>query len=94
MGAASPADNIRVVGINPGPIATERLETIMQKRAQDLLGDAEQMARDVQAAAVRPRRQAGRNRHMVAFLASDLSAYTTGTVITIDAGAASKGNAI
>jgi len=40
MGAASPADNIRVVGINPGPIATERLKTIMQKRAQDRLGDA------------------------------------------------------
>jgi len=27
--------------------------------------------------------------HTVAFLASDLSAYTTGTVITIDAGASS-----
>ena len=40
MGAASPADNIRVVGINPGPVATERLETIMQKRAQYQLGDA------------------------------------------------------
>src|SRR5262249_707769 len=38
IGSASPADNIRVVGINPGPIATERLQTIMQKRAQDLLG--------------------------------------------------------
>src|SRR6187401_1498030 len=38
MGAASPADNIRVVGINPGPIATERLEMIMQKRAQYQLG--------------------------------------------------------
>ena len=62
MGAASPADNIRVVGVNPGPIGTERLETIMQKRAQDLLGDSEPMAGDVQAATVRPRRQTGRNR--------------------------------
>ena len=30
MGAASPADNIRVVGMNPGPIATERLEDVMR----------------------------------------------------------------
>ena len=28
---------------------------------------------------------------MVAFLASDLSAYTTGTIITIDGGAANRG---
>ena len=89
MGAASPADNIRVVGINPGPIATERLE-----RAQDRLGDASKW-RDMYKPL--PFGRAGKPEeiaHMVAFLASDLSAYTTGTVITIDAGAASKGNAI
>ena len=94
MGAASPADNIRIVGINPGPIATERLETIMQKRAQDRLGDASKW-RDMYKSL--PFHRAGRPEeiaHMVAFLASDLSAYTTGTVITIDAGAASKGNAV
>ena len=28
---------------------------------------------------------------MVAFLASDLSAYTSGTIITIDGGAANRG---
>jgi NAD(P)-dependent dehydrogenase (short-subunit alcohol dehydrogenase family) len=55
MGSASPADNICVVGINPGPIATDRLETIMQKRAQDLLGAAD-FAR-LCAAAVRARRE-------------------------------------
>jgi len=29
--------------------------------------------------------------NMVAFLASDLSAYTTGTVVTIDGGLANRG---
>jgi NAD(P)-dependent dehydrogenase (short-subunit alcohol dehydrogenase family) len=94
MGAASPADNIRVVGINPGPVATERLETIMQKRAQDLLGDA---TRFREMYSPLPFGRAGKPEeiaNMAAFLASDLSAYTTGTVFTIDAGAASKGNAI
>lgn len=94
MGAASPADNIRVVGINPGPIATERLETIMRKRAQDMFGDS---SRSCELYQPLPFGRAGKPEEiasMVAFLASDLSAYTTGTVITIDAGAASKGNAI
>ena len=94
MGAASPADNIRLVGINPGPIATERLETIMQKRAQDMFGDA---GRWRELYKPLPFGRAGKPEEiasMVAFLASDLSAYTTGTVITIDAGAASKGNSI
>ena len=62
MGSASPADNIRVVGINPGPIATERLETIMKKRAQDLFGDSNRWREMYARAAVRPRRQAGGNR--------------------------------
>ena len=82
MGAASPADNIRVVGINPGPIATERLETIMQKRAQDLLGDVSRWREMYKPL---PFGRAGKPEevaNMVAFLASDLSAYTTGTVIT------------
>ena len=94
MGSASPADNIRVVGINPGPIATERLETIMKKRAQDLFGDSNRW-REMYAPL--PFSRAGKPEeiaHMVAFLASDLSAYTTGTVITIDAGASNKGNIV
>ena len=94
LGSASPADKIRVVGINPGPIDTERLQTIMRKRAQDRLGDA---SRWLEMYTSLPFGRAGKPKEiadMVAFLASDLSAYTTGTVVTIDAGASSKGNAI
>src|SRR5579864_9234254 len=40
LGGAAPADNLRVVGINPGAIATDRLVTMMKKRAHDKLGDA------------------------------------------------------
>ncbi len=38
LGSASAADGIRVVGINPGPVATERHETIFRRRAADTLG--------------------------------------------------------
>jgi NAD(P)-dependent dehydrogenase (short-subunit alcohol dehydrogenase family) len=91
LGSASPADNIRVVGISPGPINTERLETLMRKRALDRFGDAEKWQELYRPL---PFGRAGRPdeiAHMAAFLASDLSGYTTGTVITIDGGVANKG---
>jgi NAD(P)-dependent dehydrogenase (short-subunit alcohol dehydrogenase family) len=91
LGGAASGDNLRVVGINPGAIATDRLVTIMKKRAQDQLGDArswEELMRPL------PYGRAGMPEEigwMVAFLASDRSAYTTGTIITIDGGAANRG---
>jgi len=91
LGGAAAADNLRVVGINPGAIATDRLVTMMQKRAQDRLGDA---ARWEELMKPLPFGRAGSSEEiawMVAFLASDKSAYTTGTIITIDGGAANRG---
>jgi 3-oxoacyl-[acyl-carrier protein] reductase len=91
LGGAASADNLRVVGINPGAIATDRLVTIMKKRAQDRLGDANKWEDLMQPL---PFNRAGTPEEigcMVAFLASDKSAYTTGTIITIDGGAANRG---
>jgi 3-oxoacyl-[acyl-carrier protein] reductase len=91
LGSSSPADNIRVIGINPGPIDTERLQSIMKKRAQTRFGDA---SRWLEMYAPLPFGRAGKPKEiadMAAFLASDLSAYTSGTIVTIDGGASSKG---
>ena len=91
MGAASSADNIRIVGVNPGPIETERLEGLMRKRALDQWGDAERW-RELHKPL--PFGRAGKPEevaHMVAFLASDLASYISGTVVTIDGGLASRG---
>jgi 3-oxoacyl-[acyl-carrier protein] reductase len=91
IGGAASADNLRVVGINPGAITTDRLVTIMQKRAQDRLGDASRWQELMKPL---PYGRAGTPEEvgwMTAFLASDKSAYTTGTIITIDGGAANRG---
>ena len=91
LGGSAGDDGLRVVGINPGAIATERLITIMKGRAKDRLGDEgrwEELMKPL------PMGRAGTAEEigvMVAFLASDLSAYTTGTIITIDGGAANRG---
>ena len=91
VGGAASTDNLRVVGINPGAIATERLVTIMKQRAQDRFGDANRWEELMKPL---PFGRAGRSEEigwMVAFLASDRSAYTSGTIVTIDGGAANRG---
>ena len=91
LGGAAAADNLRVVGINPGATATERLVGMMQRRAQNQLGDAnrwEELMRPLPFGRAGAPEEIGA---MVAFLASDRSSYTTGTIITIDGGAANRG---
>jgi len=91
MGGMSPRDNIRVVGVNPGPVLTERLVTLTKTRARDVLGDEsrweELMKGHAFGRAAKPEEIAA----MVAFVASDqVSGYTTGTIITIDGGGSSR----
>jgi NAD(P)-dependent dehydrogenase (short-subunit alcohol dehydrogenase family) len=77
-------DGMRVVGINPGPVATDRLETMMRGRAKTQLGDEarwkELLASMSFGRAATPEEIGS----AVAFLASPRSAYTTGTILTID----------
>ena len=39
LGGVSLDDGIRVVGVNPGPVATDRMVKMMKRRALDMLGD-------------------------------------------------------
>jgi NAD(P)-dependent dehydrogenase (short-subunit alcohol dehydrogenase family) len=90
LGGRSLADNIRVVGINPGPVATDRLITQQKTRARALLGDenryTELVGRMPRGRAAKPREIAD----MMAFLASERSGYTTGVIVTIDGGLSSN----
>ena len=91
LGGDSPNDGIRVVGVNPGPILTERLEKLLRKSANDRLGDAERWRELMEPM---PFARAGAVEEvatMVAFLASDLSSYTSGTIVTVDAGYVYRG---
>ncbi len=90
LGGAAPADGLRVVGINPGPIQTERLETLMRGRAVAAHGDGERWR---EAFAGMPFGRAGDVDEIAAlatFLASDLSGYTSGTIVTVDGGMANR----
>jgi NAD(P)-dependent dehydrogenase (short-subunit alcohol dehydrogenase family) len=83
-------DNIRVVGINPGPVETDRMVTLLRGQAKAKWGD-EARWRELTAAfplgrAAKPREIAD----LMAFLASDRAGYTTGVIYTVDGGASAR----
>ena len=90
LGGASHADGIRVVGINPGPIATDRLISLHKQMAQTKLGDAsryEELFKDMSFGRPGTPEEIA---SAVAFLASERSAYTSGTILTIDGGQSNR----
>jgi NAD(P)-dependent dehydrogenase (short-subunit alcohol dehydrogenase family) len=86
LGSTSHKFGIRVVGINPGPCATERYEKLARAKAQERHGDPERWR---EGAGTLPFGRAASPDEIAAavvFLASPLSAYTTGAILTIDGG--------
>ncbi|MGW0812820.1 SDR family oxidoreductase [Streptomyces viridiviolaceus] len=89
LGGTSLADGVRVVGVNPGPVATERMVQHLKNAALSTLSDEsrypELTAHYPLGRPAQPREIAD----LVAFLASDRSSYTSGAVFTVDGGATS-----
>jgi NAD(P)-dependent dehydrogenase (short-subunit alcohol dehydrogenase family) len=86
LGKGAPADGLRVVAINPGPVETDRLVMLRRAEAQQKFGDP---GRWRELTASMPFGRAATPHEIgnaVAFLASPLSAYTNATVLTIDGG--------
>jgi NAD(P)-dependent dehydrogenase (short-subunit alcohol dehydrogenase family) len=94
MGGTAPRDNLRVMAINPGPVMTERLITLMKTRAQGDFGDPERWQELMKGYAFGRAAKPEEIGYMAAFLASDRSAYTTGTIVTIDGGGGSRRSAL
>jgi len=78
LGGSSPKDNIRVIGISPGPVDTERYQNIAKKRIQTL-GKPRQYPFD----RIANPQEIGR---LIAFCSSDFCAYVSGTILVADAG--------
>jgi len=90
LGAFSLDDNIRVVGINPGPVDTDRIYNMLKKRAIKDMGD-ESRAEDLQKGypLERPAHKYEVS-DVIVFLSSYRSGYISGTIVTVDGGIASR----
>ena len=82
---------VRVVGVNPGPVLTDRVEMLGRKRAAKLHGDENRWKESFAKMPHGRPASVDEIAAMVVFLASDLSSYTSGTIVTIDGGIAHRG---
>jgi NAD(P)-dependent dehydrogenase (short-subunit alcohol dehydrogenase family) len=86
LGAESLDYGVRVVGINPGPIETDRLVTLQRHRAEKKFGDPERWRELMKAL---PAGRAGTPlecANAVAFLASAKASWINGVVVQVDGG--------
>ena len=86
LGKGAPADGLRVVAINPGPVETDRLVMLRRAEAQEKFGDPDRWRELTSSMPFGRAASPTEIGNAVAFLASPVSGYTTGTVLTIDGG--------
>jgi NAD(P)-dependent dehydrogenase (short-subunit alcohol dehydrogenase family) len=92
LGSASPADGVRVVGINPGLTATERATMLVESWSRTAFGTPDRWAELPQVKNLPFGRMAAAREvaDLAAFLASERAGYISGTIVTIDGGAANR----
>jgi NAD(P)-dependent dehydrogenase (short-subunit alcohol dehydrogenase family) len=87
-------DGIRVVGINPGPVDTPRIYKLLRHRAVEWFGDEGRWEELRDRYPLKRPAKVEEITDAIIFLASDRSGYTSGTILTIDGGIASRSSII
>lgn len=86
LGSKSLADNIRVVGINPGPVGTDRHVSLLKTRARHQFGDENRYTEFQKSLPLGRPAHASEIADLMAFLASNRAGYTSGVIYTVDGG--------
>tara|TARA_Y200000002_G_scaffold374463_1_gene375237 strand:+ start:96 stop:1031 length:936 start_codon:yes stop_codon:yes gene_type:complete len=94
LGGRSLNEGIRIIGVNPGPVATDRMLKIMRRKAIDILGDEGRWEELYDRYPGKRPATVKEVADLCAFLASPLAGYITGTIVTIDGGISSRGSVI
>jgi NAD(P)-dependent dehydrogenase (short-subunit alcohol dehydrogenase family) len=90
VGGRSLDHGVRVVGVNPGPVATDRMVKMMKRRALDWYDDESRWEELFDKYPGKRAAEADEVADLIVWLSSDRAAYITGTIITIDGGIASR----
>lgn len=90
IGGTSSDHGVRVLGVNPGPIRTERGIATMRVLAEARFGDADrwtEFAKDMPFGRFADPEEIA---SVIAFLVSDRASYMTGTIVNVDGGVATR----
>jgi NAD(P)-dependent dehydrogenase (short-subunit alcohol dehydrogenase family) len=90
LGADSPNHGVRVIGLNPSATATDRGVTRWRNLAQKDLGDAERWRELTKGFPFGRPAEVKEVADVVVFLCSDRASYVSGTIVSVDGGAASR----
>ncbi|RAI44490.1 SDR family oxidoreductase [Rhodoplanes roseus] len=90
LGGVSLDHGVRVVGVNPGPVATDRMIKLMKRRATEWYGDDSRWQELNDKYPGKRPATAEEVADLIVFLASPKAGYITGTIVTIDGGIASR----
>jgi len=88
LGAESPKFGVRVLGLNPSATATDRGVVRWRNQAQKELGDAERWQELTKGFPFGRPASVEEVANVVVFLASGCASYVSGTVVSVDGGAA------
>ncbi|MEE2774287.1 MAG: SDR family oxidoreductase [Pseudomonadota bacterium] len=94
LGGRSLNHGIRIIGVNPGPVATDRMLKIMKRKAIDILGDEARWKELYDHYPGKRPASVKEVADLCAFLSSPLASYITGTIVTIDGGISARGSVI
>ena len=86
IGSRSIYAGVRVVGVNPGPVETDRIQMLMRQKAVAEFGDESRAAAYYANWPMERFARPDEVADLIVFLASDRASYISGTVVTIDGG--------
>jgi NAD(P)-dependent dehydrogenase (short-subunit alcohol dehydrogenase family) len=90
LGGRSLDSGVRVVAVNPGPVDTGRMETMLRQRAEAMLGDEGRWEELLHRFPGRRAATAEEVADLIVFLASDRAGYISGCGVTIDGGISAR----
>jgi NAD(P)-dependent dehydrogenase (short-subunit alcohol dehydrogenase family) len=88
LGSTSLRRGVRVVGVNPGLVATDRMEELLRGKATERYGNPERWEELIPADP--PPGTVDQIASVVAFLASEQASHVSGTTVTVDGGASAS----
>ena len=91
IGSTSIDHGVRILGVNPGAVATDRIRTLLTTRAESEFGDGSRWQEFFSKLPLGRAASVEEVANVVVFLASERASYLSGIVVTIDGGQAARG---